>query len=105
MTPRTVLLITYYYPPSGGPGVQRALKFSKYLPDLGWRVVVLTVDPSSASYPDLDPTLAEEVPGSVRVERTRAWDGFPSAVGAAIASCGTRRSTWSSRPARPIRRT
>ena len=33
---KKILIITYYWPPSGGPGVQRWLKFSKYLPDFGY---------------------------------------------------------------------
>ena len=40
-----VLIITYYWPPSGGAGVQRWLKFAKYLPQSGWEPVILTVDP------------------------------------------------------------
>ena len=37
-----VLIITYYWPPSGGSGVQRWLKFVKYLPTLGWQPYVFT---------------------------------------------------------------
>ena len=73
---KRVLLISYYFPPSGGPGVQRALKFVKYLPDFGWQPTVLTVAPEHAAYPDLDPSLAEEIPASVRVVRTRSWDPY-----------------------------
>ncbi len=73
---RRVLFVTYYYPPSGGSGVQRSLKFTKYLPAFGWLPTVLTVRPEHASYPDLDPDLAEEVPLDVDVERTYAWDPY-----------------------------
>ncbi len=73
---RRVLFVTYYYPPSGGPGVQRSLKFTKYLPAFGWIPTVLTVRPEHASYPDLDPDLAEEIPPDVDVERTYAWDPY-----------------------------
>lgn len=73
---KRVLLISYYFPPSGGPGVQRVLKFVKYLPAFGWQPTVLTLAPDHAAYPDLDPTLADEIPPSVRVERTRAWDPY-----------------------------
>lgn len=52
-----VLVITYYWPPSGGAGVQRALKFVKYFVRMGLEPVVLTVAPGSASYPVLDETL------------------------------------------------
>lgn len=71
-----VLLVSYYYPPAGGPGVQRALKMSRYLPDAGWDVTVLTLRPESAAYPALDPTLLAEVPPSVEVVRTEAWDPY-----------------------------
>lgn len=73
---RRVLFVTYYYPPSGGPGVQRSLKFTKYLPQFGWHPTVLTVRPEHASYPDLDPDLAAEIPADVDVERTYAWDPY-----------------------------
>ena len=73
---KRALVISYYFPPSGGPGVQRVLKFVKYLPDFGWQPTVLTVAPEHAAYPDLDPTLAEEIPPAVRVVRTRSWDPY-----------------------------
>jgi glycosyltransferase involved in cell wall biosynthesis len=71
-----VLIITYYWPPSGGAGVQRWLKLSKYLPQYGWQPVVLTVDPDYASYPAIDKTLVSEIPESIRVERTKATNWF-----------------------------
>ena len=73
---KRVLMISYYFPPSGGPGVQRVLKFVKYLPAFGWQPTVLTVAPEHAAYPDLDPTLAEEIPATVRLVRTRSWDPY-----------------------------
>ena len=39
---RRVLIITYYWPPTGGSGVQRWLKFAKYLPSQGWQPVIYT---------------------------------------------------------------
>jgi len=71
-----VLIITYYWPPSGGAGVQRWLKFTKYLPEFGWQPVVLTVDPEYAAYPATDTTLAIEIPESTKVVRTKATDWF-----------------------------
>jgi len=65
-----VLIITYYWPPSGGPGVQRWLKFVKYLPDFGIQPVVLTVDPSQAEYPVLDQSLEADVTPGLEVYRT-----------------------------------
>jgi len=69
---KKVLIITYYWPPSGGSGVQRWLKFSKYLPEFGIEPIVLTVDPDFATYPSIDTTLELEVSDSIRVYRTKA---------------------------------
>ncbi len=66
---KKVLIVTYYWPPAGGPGVQRILKFVKYLPAFGWQSVVMTV--ASGEYPALDPTLQKEVPSNCRVYRIR----------------------------------
>lgn len=52
-----VLIITYYWPPSGGPSVQRWLKFTKYLNDFGIQPIVLTVDKAKATYPVTDTSL------------------------------------------------
>ena len=49
---KKVLMISYYWPPSGGPGVQRILKFCKYLPDFGWEPIVLTV--KHGEFPSID---------------------------------------------------
>jgi len=73
---RRVLLITYYWPPSGGSGVQRTLKFCKYLRAWGWEPVVLTVGERWAAWPDLDEELARDVPQGVTVIRTRSWDPY-----------------------------
>jgi glycosyltransferase involved in cell wall biosynthesis len=70
------LIITYYWPPSGGAGVQRWLKFAKYLPESGWEPVILTVDPDYAAYPVTDSSLEKEIPASLRVFKTRATDYF-----------------------------
>ena len=56
---KKVLVITYYWPPSGGPGVQRILKFCKYLPHFGWEPIVLTVE--NGEYPNIDHSLLDEV--------------------------------------------
>jgi glycosyltransferase involved in cell wall biosynthesis len=71
-----VLIVTYYWPPSGGAGVQRWLKFSKYLPEFGWQPVILTVDPVYAAYPVTDDSLTNEVPSSLKVHKTPAVDYF-----------------------------
>ncbi len=66
---RDVLVVSYYFPPCGGPGVQRVLKFVRYLPDNGYRPHVLTVS-ESADFPVRDPSLAAEVPAQARVHRS-----------------------------------
>ena len=71
---RRVLVVTYYFPPSGGPGVQRTLKTVRYLREAGYEPVVLTVE--AGAYPSLDPSLGADVPDGVEVIRTPAPDPF-----------------------------
>ena len=71
---RRVLVITYYFPPSGGPGVQRVLKFVKYLRDFGYEPTVLTV--KEGAYPQYDTELVTDIPVGVAVHRTRSLDPF-----------------------------
>ncbi|MDX5326332.1 MAG: hypothetical protein LPK80_08720, partial [Bacteroidota bacterium] len=69
-----VLIITYYWPPSGGAGVQRWLKLSKYLAIEGLDVHVLTVDERHASYMQMDESLLKEVSPKIHVHRTRSFE-------------------------------
>ena len=64
---RRVLIITYYWPPSGGSGVQRWLKMSKYLPENGWQPVIYTAD--DAEYPVEDKSLEKDVAPETEVIR------------------------------------
>lgn len=64
---KKVLIITYYWPPSGGAGVQRWLKFVKYLRDYQWEPVVYC--PEGAEYPEKDLSLAKDIPGGLEVIR------------------------------------
>ena len=73
---KKVLIIIYYWPPSGGAGVQRWLKFAKYLPEFGWEPVILTVDPKYAVYPAIDNSLEKEVSNNIKVYRTATIDWF-----------------------------
>ncbi len=68
---KKILIITYYWPPAGGPGVQRWLKFAKYLPEFGWEPIILTVDENYASYPQQDSSLLDEVKG-IEVHKTKS---------------------------------
>ena len=67
---KKVLVVTYYFPPSGGAGVQRWLKMLRHFPENGWDPIVLTPDPRQASYPQRDDTLVREIPKGLRVETT-----------------------------------
>ncbi|HZK97137.1 MAG TPA: hypothetical protein VFC67_23250 [Prolixibacteraceae bacterium] len=69
-----VLIITYYWPPSGGAGVQRWLKFVKYLREFGWEPVIYT--PLNADYPVIDDTLLNDIPPGVEVIRTPIWEPY-----------------------------
>lgn len=71
-----VLIITYYWPPSGGAGVQRILKFVKYLPQFGIIPYVVTVDEKKASYPVIDKTLNDDVSPDAIVMRTDTFEPF-----------------------------
>lgn len=61
MENKNILIITYYWPPSGGSGVQRWVYFSKYLKKFGWNPMVLTVSPKKASYRNFDESLSDIV--------------------------------------------
>jgi glycosyltransferase involved in cell wall biosynthesis len=67
-----VLIITYYWPPAGGSGVQRWLKFVKYLQEFGIEPVVYTVD--NVRYPKEDETLIDEVPKNIEVLKQPIWE-------------------------------
>ena len=71
---KTVLVFAYYWPPASGPGVQRWLKFIKFLSEKGWNAIVVT--PENGSYPNTDPTLLEDVPKKVQIERTKTLEPF-----------------------------
>jgi hypothetical protein len=64
---KRVLVITYYWPPSGGSGVQRWVKFAKYLPAQGWEPVIYA--PENADYPAIDTTIGQELPDTLEVIR------------------------------------
>ena len=56
-----ILIITYYWPPAGGSGVQRWMYFSKYLSEFNFTPIILSVNPSYASYPSIDKSLENQV--------------------------------------------
>jgi len=71
---KKVLIITYYWPPAGGPGVQRVLKFAKYLPEFGWQPIILTV--KNGEYPAHDESLFSDIPKECKVYKTPAIEPF-----------------------------
>ena len=66
---KKVLIISYYWPPSGGSGVQRWMYFAKYLKQFGWEPIVITDDDKQAAYAVLDESLLTEV-NEIRVIKT-----------------------------------
>lgn len=70
---RQVVMVAFHYPPCfGSSGYLRTLKFSRYLPEHGWRPIVLTVHPRA--YPQTSAEQLQEVPATVSVTRTFALD-------------------------------
>lgn len=74
MNQKKILIITYYWPPAGGPGVQRWLKFAKYLPEFGYQPIIYT--PENPSYPLLDETLIKDVPENIEIVKTKIWEPY-----------------------------
>jgi hypothetical protein len=73
-SPRYVLVVTYYFPPAGGPGVQRVLKFIKYLSDFGWTPIVLV--PENPEYQARDESLLKELPKDLIVHRAPIFEPY-----------------------------
>lgn len=71
---KRVLIITYYWPPTGGSGVQRWVKFCKYLPQNGWQPVVYT--PQNPEQLAVDETLLKDIPDDVEVLKTRITEPY-----------------------------
>jgi len=69
-----ILIITYYWPPSGGIGVLRCLKFAKYLSRLGWEITVFTVE--NGHYPYIDHSNDKDIPENIKVIRTKIWEPY-----------------------------
>ncbi|MBI9042712.1 glycosyltransferase [Lutibacter sp.] len=69
---KKALIITYYWPPAGGSGVQRWLKFVKYFRDFGIEPVVYTVE--NANYPILDTSLEKDIPKGVEILKQPIWE-------------------------------
>ncbi len=71
---KKVLIITYYWPPSGGSGVQRWLKFVKYLPGFGCEPYVFT--PENPAFQLRDESLLSDVPKEAEIIRLPIWEPY-----------------------------
>jgi len=68
-----ILIISYYWPPAGGSGVQRWLYFSKYLSKFNFKPIILSVNPSKASYASIDKSLNNSVT-EIETYRTSSFE-------------------------------
>lgn len=71
---KKVLILTYYWPPSGGAGVQRWLKFVKYLRSFGYEPVVYTA--LNGEYPVLDDSFFKDIPEGITVIKQPIWEPY-----------------------------
>lgn len=71
---KKLLIITYYFPPAGGPGVQRWLKFVKYLPEFGVQPIVYV--PENPTYPIVDQGLVSQISDKVIVLKNKIWEPY-----------------------------
>ncbi|MBK8450192.1 MAG: glycosyltransferase [Saprospiraceae bacterium] len=71
---KRVLIISYYWPPSGGSGVQRWLYFAKHLRSYGWEPIIYTV--SNGEYPYLDEGLSQHIPPGIEVLKKSVWEPY-----------------------------
>jgi len=72
--PKKLLIITYYWPPAGGPGVQRWLKFVKYLPD--FNIQPIAYIPENPTYPIIDKGLESEVSDKVIILKSKIFEPY-----------------------------
>lgn len=71
---KKVLIITYYWKPAGGPGVQRWLKFAKYLRDFGIEPIIYT--PENPTYPLIDEAIADDLPEDLQIIKQPIWEPY-----------------------------
>lgn len=74
LEPKKLLIITYYWPPAGGPGVQRWLKFVKYLPEFGVQPIVYV--PENPTYPIVDEGLVSEVSDKAIILKNKIFEPY-----------------------------
>lgn len=71
---KKVLIITYYWPPSGGAGVQRWLKFAKYLREFGWEPIIYTAE--NPEYPIIDASFEKDIPKGLTILKQPIWEPY-----------------------------
>ena len=71
---KKVLIVTYYWIPSGGAGVQRWVKFTKYLRDYGWEPIIYT--PENPEYPSIDHSFEKDIPSTIQVLKLPIWEPY-----------------------------
>ena len=71
---KRVLIITYYWPPTGGSGVQRWVKFAKYLPSEGWQPVIYT--PANPEMNSVDESLLKDIPAEAEIVKRRILEPY-----------------------------
>jgi len=71
---KKVLIIAYYWPPSGGSGVQRWLKFTKYLPEFGWKPIIYT--PENPDFDIKDESLLKDISPDTVVLKRKIWEPY-----------------------------
>ena len=71
---KKVLIITYYWPPAGGSGVQRWLKFSKYLPEYGWKPIIFTPENPYSEINDID--LYSDISNDTEIWKIPIWEPY-----------------------------
>ena len=69
-----VLIISYYWPPAGGSGVQRWLKFTKYLPKNNWQPIIYT--PENPYFEVKDEALCKDIPVEAEIWKTPVWEPY-----------------------------
>ena len=71
---KKVLIISYYWPPAGGSGVQRWLKFTKYLPKNNWQPIIYT--PENPYFEVKDEALCKDIPIEAEIWKTPVWEPY-----------------------------
>lgn len=71
---KKVLIITYYWPPMGGGGVQRWLKTTKYLREFDWEPIIFTTENAEVSIHD--ESLLEDIPDGIEIIKVPIWEPF-----------------------------